>query len=77
MLEWIIRNKEWLFSGIFIAIPIALIGWLVNLKKKKGKASDKLEMIQKSGRNSINIQSRDRIEINGDITNGTNSKSRK
>ncbi len=26
-MEWILENKEWLFSGVAIAIPLAIIGW--------------------------------------------------
>ncbi|MCI5178109.1 MAG: hypothetical protein D3911_02060 [Candidatus Electrothrix sp. AW3_4] len=28
MLAWIKRNKEWLFSGIAVAVPLAIIGWV-------------------------------------------------
>lgn len=47
-MEWIIANKDWLFSGIAIAVPLAVVGWLISSRKNK--------QIQKSGRNSINIQ---------------------
>jgi len=47
-MDWIIQNKDWLFSGIAIAIPIALIGWYVSNKSNK--------QIQKGGNNSTNIQ---------------------
>ena len=26
-MEWVLANKEWLLSGIAIAIPLAVIGW--------------------------------------------------
>jgi len=29
MLEWIIRNKEWLFSGVGVAVGVAVIGLFV------------------------------------------------
>lgn len=48
MIDWIVSNKEWLFSGILIAIPIAIISLIV----KNVKISQK----QKSGANSTNIQ---------------------
>lgn len=28
MLTWIKRNKEWLFSGIAVSVPLAIIGWV-------------------------------------------------
>jgi len=46
-MEWIIKNKEWLFSGIAISIPIALIGWFFARQNTQN---------QKSGNNSTNIQ---------------------
>jgi hypothetical protein len=56
-MDWIIQNKEWLFSGIAVAIPIAIIGWLL-----KSRSSKKL--IQKSGDDSNNIQIGGSININ-------------
>lgn len=48
MIEWLSENKEWLFSGIAIAIPLALIGWFISSKGSK--------QVQKGGKNSTNIQ---------------------
>jgi len=47
-MSWIIENKEWLFSGIAIAIPLAVIGWFFVSKNNK--------QVQKGGKNSTNIQ---------------------
>lgn len=55
-MQWVIENKEWLFSGIAIAIPIALIGWFFSGKNNK--------QIQKSGDNSNNIQIGGNVKIN-------------
>ncbi len=55
-MEWIIENKDWLFSGIAIAIPLAIIGWLIHKNKSK--------QIQKSGNNSTNVQVGKNININ-------------
>ena len=27
MIDWLYRNKEWLFSGIGIAVTAAILGW--------------------------------------------------
>lgn len=34
MLQLIIDNKEWLFSGVAIAVPVAIIGWLWGTRGK-------------------------------------------
>lgn len=33
MLDWLIQNKTWLFSGIAVSVPVALIGWILSRKK--------------------------------------------
>ncbi|XCN71020.1 MAG: hypothetical protein Q3M24_11880 [Candidatus Electrothrix aestuarii] len=35
MLNWIIENKDWLFSGVAVSGPIALIGWYLARKTDK------------------------------------------
>jgi hypothetical protein len=47
-MEWIIKNIEWLFSGVAIAIPLAIIGWYFSSSGNK--------QVQKGGDNSTNIQ---------------------
>lgn len=47
-MNWIVENKEWLFSGIAIAMPLALAGWYLTKRKSK--------QVQKGGKNSTNIQ---------------------
>lgn len=60
-MDWILENKEWLFSGVAVAIPLAIIGWIISRKIKTQK--------QKSGNKSTNIQ------VGGDFT--INSKGKK
>jgi len=55
-MEWVFNNKEWLFSGIAIAIPLGVIGWFISSKKNR--------QIQKGGDNSTNIQVGGNITIN-------------
>lgn len=43
-MDWIIANKEWLFSGVAVAI----IGWFISGRGNKQS--------QKGGNNSTNIQ---------------------
>lgn len=57
-MEWILKNKEWLFSGVAIAIPLAIIGWLYSSRANK--------QIQKGGDNSTNIQVGGNLKIGGD-----------
>lgn len=56
-MEWILANKEWLFSGVAIAIPLAVIGWFFSSRTNK--------QIQKSGKNSTNIQVGGNLKIGG------------
>lgn len=56
-MEWIIQNKEWLFSGIAIAIPLAIIGFLFSTRGNK--------QVQKGGDNSTNIQVGGNLKIGG------------
>ena len=40
-MDWIIANKEWLFSGILVAVPIALIGWLIAKRRSRPSQSQR------------------------------------
>ncbi|UAA40595.1 hypothetical protein KIH87_09750 [Paraneptunicella aestuarii] len=57
-MDWIIENKDWLFSGVAIAIPLTVIGWLIATRGNK--------QIQKGGKNSTNIQ------VSGSLNIGRN-----
>lgn len=50
MIEWMIENKTWLFSGLAVAVPIAILGWIIS--RQRNKTVQK----QKSGSRSINVQ---------------------
>lgn len=69
MWNWMIENKEWLFSGILIAVPIAVISWLISSNNKS--------KIQKSGKNSTNIQADRDVNINTRDVNIDESKNSK
>ncbi|EGR2912500.1 MULTISPECIES: hypothetical protein [Vibrio] len=56
-MQWIIDNKEWLLSGIFVAVPLALVGWFFSARGNK--------QTQKSGNNSTNIQVGGDLRIRG------------
>jgi len=51
-LEWIMENKEWLFSGVGVAFFVALIRGVKNQSNKQ---------VQKGGDGSVNIQ------VGGDV----------
>jgi predicted negative regulator of RcsB-dependent stress response len=61
-MDWISQNREWLFSGVLISIPLAVIGWLFFSGRNK--------QVQKSGNNSINIQVGEKLEIDGKLNIG-------
>lgn len=74
ILGYIAENKEWVFSGIGVfalSLLITIVVYLVKRPKKDGSSQ-----FQKSGRNSVNIQSKGSISINGGIHNGPDSKDR-
>jgi hypothetical protein len=56
-MKWIIQNKEWLFSGVAIAIPLAIISWFFSGRGNK--------QVQKGGDNSTNIQVGGNLKIGG------------
>lgn len=61
MWDWIVQNKEWVFSGFGVAIITAIIGIIIGKKKS-------IRQKQKSGDNSTNYQAA------GDIKIGKESK---
>ena len=61
-MSWIVENKEWLFGGIAVAVPIAIIGWLITSKSEK--------QVQKGGKGSTNIQARGSINFGNMEKNG-------
>ena len=56
IINWLNSNKEWIFSGIGVAI----ISVVVTLFFKRSHSK---KQIQKSGNNSINIQVGDNLNI--------------
>lgn len=56
-MNWIIENKEWLFSGIAITIPLTIISWLISSRGKK--------QVQKGGDGSTNIQVGGDFKVDG------------
>lgn len=56
IINWLNSNKEWIFSGIGVAIISIVIHLLFKRYQSK-------KQIQKSGNNSINIQVGDNLNI--------------
>lgn len=69
--DWIWANKEWLFSGLLVAIPIALIGWFFARRMLHRT------QIQKSGHGSVNIQAGGNVNVGGGQDERSNTKSRR
>lgn len=55
-MNWLNENKDWLFSGLLVAIPLAVIGWFIASRANNNQS-------QKSGDNSTNIQAGGNITI--------------
>ena len=62
LMDWIIANKDWLFSGLLVAVPIALVGWLIGSRRKRSQT-------QKAGDHSVNIQVGGNIDVGGTPSN--------
>lgn len=54
MIDWVLEKKAWLFSGLRIAVALAIIGWIF--------AKRSIIQKQKAGDNSVNVQG-DRVTI--------------
>ena len=74
VLGLIAEHKEWLFSGIGVFFLSLLVTFFIFLLK--GRKKSEFIQFQKSGKNSVNMQSRESITINGGIHNGSDSKDR-
>lgn len=49
-MAWVLENKEWLFSGVLVALPLAILGWIF------GRRAVTRMQSQRGGRSSTNIQ---------------------
>ena len=56
---WLIENKEWLFSGALVAMPLAFLGWIL------GKRAVRHFQKQRGGNGSVNIQAGGNVELGG------------
>lgn len=50
-MNWIIQNKHWLFDGVLVAVPLAILGWFFTKSIIKNKIQK-----QRGGKGSTNIQ---------------------
>lgn len=64
MLDWITQNKEWLFGGIAVSVPLALIGWLLSKKKRDGINNSTVQHTQ--GEKSPAVNTGGDVEIHYD-----------
>lgn len=56
MFNWILENKEWLFSGIGVLVITLILNFIFRNRNAK--------QVQKGGKNSRNYQSGRNITIN-------------
>ena len=56
-MEWFIQNKQWLFSGLAVSVPLAIIGWLLFKQRKRHIQK------QRGGDFSTNIQVGDNLNV--------------
>lgn len=53
MLSWVVENTEWLFGGVAVAVPLALLGWI---SKKRRSEPEQKNQTQITGDDSVNNQ---------------------
>ncbi len=56
MIDWLVKNKEWFFSGAGVLLLTWLGTWIFGRKKELGQS-------QSSGSNSVNLQAGKDINI--------------
>lgn len=58
MQDWLTQNAPWLFSGVAVAIPLALLQWRRSKKsaRKRSKTGNTINQAIHSGRESTNVQ---------------------
>ena len=56
MMKWILDNMEWIFSGVGAVIIGSIIGVIIKENKKYDDSKILININQKSGKKSINIQ---------------------
>lgn len=55
VIDWVLENKAWLFSGLLIVVPLAIIGRIL--------AKRSIVQKQKAGHNSVNIQATGNVSV--------------
>lgn len=62
LISYLIANKDWLFSGIGVAVMSVGV-WLV---RRRGRTADGISQTQMSGDNSVNVQVSGDFKVSGD-----------
>jgi len=57
-MEWIIQNKEWLFSGIGVLVISTILGTIIRIK-----SGEKTHQNIQSGNNSNNVQAGKNVNV--------------
>lgn len=68
MWSWLNENREWLFQGAAVLIPIAIISgiWAVARSRRQESTQRKVRQQQRSGSKSTNIQAAGDVSIQMD-----------
>lgn len=64
-MNWILENKEWIFSGIGVPLLTAWAVWLARRVRTVGHQDEKRKalLVQKTGKHSKNIQAGGDVQI--------------
>lgn len=71
-MEWIYQNRAWLFDGLLVAVPLAIVSWFFAKHLRSTRTQS-----QKGGQGSTNIQAGTNITFgSGANSDGPESKGR-
>jgi hypothetical protein len=62
-MQWLIQNKEWIFSGIGLPISVWIINLIIKKKKNPEKLSTSQSLSQSGGNHSTNIQGGKNVNV--------------
>jgi hypothetical protein len=49
LVDWIQENRDWLFSGLLVAVPLAILSWRLRSRATRSQR-------QRGGDGSVNLQ---------------------
>jgi hypothetical protein len=63
MMNWLLENRTWLFSGIAVAVPLTILGWVLTRRSRVRRSRSGQQQTQSSGSHSSNVQAMGPVSI--------------